>query len=64
LKRHAQLARKRGREQLEKAEMEVRTNPIRYTFALKVTLYQKEERTGQHEEQGDPEWTALSPLIF
>jgi hypothetical protein len=33
LKRYAKLARKRGREQQEKAEMEVRITPVRYAFA-------------------------------
>jgi hypothetical protein len=42
LKRHAKLARKRGREQQEKAEMELKTAPLRYAFAQEVTLYQKE----------------------
>jgi len=40
LKRYAKLARKRGREQQEKAEMELRTTPVRYAFAQEVTLYQ------------------------
>src|SRR6516162_10225325 len=42
LKRYAQLARKRGREQAERAEIDVRTDPVRYAFALEVTLYHRE----------------------
>jgi hypothetical protein len=42
LKRYAKLARKRGREQLEKAELEVRMTPVQYAFAQEVTLYQRE----------------------
>ncbi len=33
LKRYAKLARKRGREQQERAEMELRASPVRYGFA-------------------------------
>jgi hypothetical protein len=59
LKRYAKLARKRGREQQEKAEMEVRMMPVRYAFAQEVTLYQKEPVTGQH-GNGEGGWT-VSP---
>jgi hypothetical protein len=59
LKRHAKLARKRGREQQERAEMEVRMTPVRYAFAQEVTLYQKERATGQH-GAGEGGWT-VSP---
>jgi hypothetical protein len=51
LRRYAKLARKRGREQQEKAEMEVRMMPVRYAFAQEVTLYRKERATGQHGRQ-------------
>lgn len=59
LKRYAQLARKRGREQLERAEMEVQTAPVRYAFAQEVTLYRREQATGQH-GAGEGGWT-VSP---
>jgi hypothetical protein len=59
LKRHAKLARKRGREQQERAEMEVRLVPVRYAFAQEVTLYQRERATGQH-GNGEGGWT-VSP---
>ena len=57
LKRHAMLARKRGKEQQEKAEMEVRTTPIRYSFAQEVTLYQRETTTNHHEGGEKGGWT-------
>ena len=59
LKRYAKLARKRGREQQEKADLEVRLVPMRYTFAQEVTLYQKERATGQY-GNGEGGWT-VSP---
>jgi hypothetical protein len=57
LKRHALLARKRGKEQQEKAELEVRTTPIRYTFAQEVTLYQKETTTHHDQAVEKGGWT-------
>jgi hypothetical protein len=59
LKRYAKLARKRGPERLEKAEMEVRLMPMQYAFAQEVTLFQKERATDQHGE-GEGGWT-VSP---
>jgi hypothetical protein len=59
LKRYAKLARKRGREQQEKADLEVRLVPVRYAFAQEVTLYQKERATGQY-GNGEGGWT-VSP---
>jgi hypothetical protein len=59
LKKYARLARKRGREQQEQAEMELRTAPVRYAFAQEVTLYRKERATGQH-GNGNGGWT-VSP---
>ena len=59
LKRHVKAAHKRGKEAVEKAEMEVRTMPVRYAFAQEVTLYQKEPATGQH-WNGEGGWT-VSP---
>jgi hypothetical protein len=59
LKRYAKLACKRGREQQENAEMEVRMMPVRYAFAQEVTLYRKEQATGQH-GTGEGGWT-VSP---
>jgi hypothetical protein len=59
LMRYAKLAGKRGREQQEKAEMEVRMMPVRYAFAQEVTLYRKEQATGQH-GTGEGGWT-VSP---
>jgi hypothetical protein len=56
LKRYAKLARKREREQQERAEMEVRMTPVRYAFAQEVTLYRKERAMGQHED-GEGGWT-------
>jgi hypothetical protein len=60
LKRYAMLARKRGREQQEKAEMEVRMTLVRYAFAQEVTLYQKEAGEVWSEESGAGGWT-VSP---
>jgi hypothetical protein len=59
LKRYAKLARKRGKEEQEKAEMEVRMMPVRYSFAQEVTLYRKETATNQH-GFGEGGWT-VSP---
>jgi hypothetical protein len=59
LKRHAKLACKRGRGQQERAEMEVRMTPVRYSFAQEVTLYQNERATGRH-GAGEGGWT-VSP---
>jgi hypothetical protein len=56
LKRYAKLARRRGRDQQEQAEMELRTMPVRYAFAQEVTLYRKEQATGQH-GIGKDDWT-------
>ena len=60
LKRYAKLACKRGREQQEKADMEVRTMPVRYSFAQEVTLYRREQATGHSEGEGKGGWT-VSP---
>ena len=60
LKRYAKLASKRGREQQEKAEMEVRMTPVRYAFAQEVTLYQREAVEVRSEESGAGGWT-VSP---
>jgi hypothetical protein len=60
LKRHAQLARKRGREQRERAEMEVQTAPVRYAFAQEVTLYRRESGEVHSQENGTGGWT-VSP---
>ena len=59
LQRYAQLARKRGREQQEKAEMEVQLMPMRYAFAQEVTLLHKEQATHEH-GSGEGGWT-VSP---
>jgi hypothetical protein len=59
LKRYAKLARKRGREQQEKADLEVRLMPVRYAIAQQVVLYQKERATGQ-QGAGEGGWT-VSP---
>jgi hypothetical protein len=60
LKRHAKLSRKRGREQQEKAEMEVRMTPVRYAFAQEVTLYRREAGEVRTEVNGGGGWT-VSP---
>jgi hypothetical protein len=60
LKRHAKLARKRGKEQQEKAEMELKTAPLRYAFAQEVTLYQKEPGEVREGANGNGGWT-VSP---
>ena len=60
LKRYAKLARKRGHQQQEKADMEVQTMPVRYSFAQEVTLYRKEQATGHGEGDGKGGWT-VSP---
>jgi hypothetical protein len=52
LKRYAKLARKRGREQQEKADLEVRTTPVRYAFAQEVTLYRREAAPDHHAAGG------------
>jgi hypothetical protein len=59
VKRYATLARKRGREQQEKAEMEVRMMPVRYAFAQEVTLYQKE--AGEVRTEGNGGGWTVSP---
>jgi hypothetical protein len=60
LKRHAKLARKRGREQQEKADLEVRLVPVWYAFAQEVTLYRREEGEVRTEGHGGAVWT-VSP---
>jgi hypothetical protein len=57
LKRYAQLARKRGREQLERAEADLWTAPVRYAFAQEVTLYQKEPGEFRAAANGTGGWT-------
>ena len=57
LKRYAKLARKRGREQTEKAELDLRTAPMRYAFAQEVTLYQKEVAENGSEASEKGGWT-------
>jgi hypothetical protein len=57
LKRHAKLARKRGRDQQEKAEMELRTTPVRYAFAQEVTLYHREPGEVRTAGNGAGGWT-------
>jgi hypothetical protein len=59
LKRYAKLARKRGREQLEKAEMDLRLMPVRYAFAQEITLFHREPVTQPH-ANGEGGWT-VSP---
>jgi hypothetical protein len=59
LKRYAKLASQRGREQPEKAEMELRTAPVRYAFAQEVTLWQH-ERGEVRNGAGEGGWT-VSP---
>jgi hypothetical protein len=56
LKRYAKLARKRGREQQEKAEMEVGMMPVRYAFAQEVTLYRRENSEEHAEPSGRGGW--------
>jgi hypothetical protein len=60
LKRHAKLARKRGREQTEKADREVRLVPLRYAFAQEVTLYHRETGEDRSQAHGTGGWT-VSP---
>jgi hypothetical protein len=60
LKRYAKLARKRGREQQEKAELDVRMMPMRYSFAQEVTLYRRELGEVRTEMNGSGGWT-VSP---
>jgi hypothetical protein len=57
LKRYAKLSRKRGRDQQEKAEMEVRTTPVWYAFAQEVTLYRREPGVVHLPENGTGGWT-------
>src|SRR5271165_3502167 len=42
LKRHVKVAAKKGREQQETAEMELRTAAVRYAFAQEITLFHRE----------------------
>jgi hypothetical protein len=56
LKRHAKLAQKRGKERQEKADTELQTAPVRYSFAREVTLYRKEGSQGQAGPRGGG-WT-------
>jgi hypothetical protein len=60
LTRHAHLARKRGREQRERAEIEVQTAPVRYAFAQEVTLYRREPGEVREGGNGAGGWT-VSP---
>ncbi len=60
LKRYAKVARKRGRDQQEKAEMELRMTSVRYTFAQEVTLYHREPGEVRTEGNGTGGWT-VSP---
>ena len=60
LKRHAKVAMKRGRDQQEKSEMELRSAPVRYEFAQEVTLYQRETGEDRSEMNGSGGWT-VSP---
>ncbi len=57
LKRHAKVARKCGRDQQEKAEMELRMTPVRYAFAQEVTLYHREPGEVRTEGNGKGGWT-------
>lgn len=59
LQRYAQLARKKGRERIEQADLDVLLMPMRYAFAEDVVLYTKEASTG-HESNGVGGWT-VSP---
>jgi len=54
LKRHVKVAAKKGRERLERAEMELLTAPVRYAFGQDVVLYQRETGEGDSEKGG---WT-------
>ena len=60
LKRYAVLARKRGREQQEKADLEVKMAPVQYAFAQEVTLYQQEQGEVRAAANGNGGWT-VSP---
>jgi hypothetical protein len=60
LKRYAKLAGKRGREQQERAEAELRTAPVRYAFAQEVTLYRREPGEVRTEASGTGRSTASS----
>jgi hypothetical protein len=60
LKRFAKLARKRGREQQEAADLDVRMMPVRYSFAQEVTLYRRETGEVRTEVNGSGGWT-VSP---
>ena len=42
MKRHVKVAAKKGRERLERAEMEVVLAPVRYAFAEDITVFQRE----------------------
>jgi len=59
LKKYAKLARKRGQEQQAKADMELRLAPVKYAFALEVTLFLREFGSPS-ESNGNGGWT-VSP---
>jgi hypothetical protein len=57
LKRYAKLARKRGPEQQQKADLEVRLMPMQYAFAQEVTLYHREPGEVPTQAHGSGGWT-------
>jgi hypothetical protein len=57
LKRYAKLARRRGPEQVQQAEAELRVAPLRYAFAQEVTLYHREEAGHGGLPDGRGGWT-------
>jgi hypothetical protein len=54
LKRYVKVAAKKGRERLERAEMDVLMAPVRYAFAEDVTLFHRETGEGWSDKGG---WT-------
>jgi hypothetical protein len=57
LKRYAKLAQKRGREQAERAEIDLRTHPIRYALAQEVVLFRRETGEVRTASGGTGGWT-------
>jgi hypothetical protein len=59
LKRYAKVARKKGRERVEQADIELLTHPMRFEFAEEVTVYSREpgeERNGVGGWTVKPHW--------
>jgi hypothetical protein len=54
LKRYVKVAAKKGRERMERAEMDLLTAPVRYAFAQDIILFHRETGEGDSDKGG---WT-------